>query len=40
MVVQGVFSVTKATFQIIFGQNCANTIARRAKNKEKGGFLV
>ena len=40
-VVQGacLFS-EKTTFQMLFGQNCENTIAKKAKNKDKGGFLA
>ena len=30
----------KETIQIIFGQNCENTTAKKASNKYKGGFLV
>ena len=40
MAASGAFLVKKATFQIIFGQNCENTTAKRATNEDKGGFIV
>ena len=40
MAVEGAVLVKKATFQIIFEQNCDNTTAKKARNKDKGGFLV
>ena len=39
MVVKGAFLV-KMTFQIIFEQNFENATAKKARNKDKGRFLV
>ena len=30
----------KATFRIVFEQNCENTTVKKARNKGKGGFPV
>ena len=40
MVVYGAFFGEKETFQITFEQNHENTTAKKARNKDKGGFLV